>query len=40
MFHRKRSYQESPGGNKRMKVLPLYREQRNDVVFRRFPTDV
>ena len=40
MFHRKISYEESPGGNERMKVLSLKREQRNDVDFRYFGTDV
>ena len=33
MFHVKRSYQESPGGNECMKVLSLEREQRNNVAF-------
>ena len=28
MFHRKGSYQESPGGNECMKVLSLEREQK------------
>ena len=43
MFHGKRSYQESPGGNECMKVLSLEREQRNNVAFiqvRCFGTEV